>query len=235
MTAPLARGAAALLLTAGFGAGLAWLSSRPLGAEPRHAAVRLALRTALGNLEVCRERTADELAALPAHMRQGRVCEDRRPDYRLELAVDGEPVLATRVRPPGIHRDRPLTVDELVPVAPGRRRLAVRFAPDLAAAPAAGPTPPAWRLDCATGLVAGRVLLVLLDGAELTVAGGACDTAATPETGRPPAAPSSSNAAPPGRAATPDARIAGTSVMPAPRNPLTTSTMATAVPTSGRW
>jgi hypothetical protein len=173
--ARLARALAGLALAALFAAGLAWLASRPLGKEPEGAAVRLALRTALANVEVCRDRTPEELAALPAHMRQPRVCEDRRPDYRLELRADGKRLLSRRLAPPGIHRDRPLTVDALVPVAPGRRQLEVHFAPvGLADAPAAGPLPPTWSLSCAADLAPGRVLLVLLDGADLRVAGGEC-------------------------------------------------------------
>jgi hypothetical protein len=189
--ARLARGIGGLALVAAFGVLLVWLSSRPLGAAPDTAAVRLALRTALAHVEVCRDRTAEELAALPAHMRQPRVCEDRRPDYRLELRADGERVLARRVAPPGVHRDRPLTVDELVPIAPGKRRVEVLFAPDATPHAAAGPgaavrQPPSWHLDCSAELTRGRILLVLLDGAELRVAGGTCSAAAAAAAASPP-------------------------------------------------
>jgi hypothetical protein len=173
--ARLGRALAGLALAALFAAGLAWLASRPLGEEPEGAAVRLALRTALANVEVCRDRTPEELAALPVHMRQPRVCEDRRPDYRLELRADGERLLSRRLKPPGVHRDRPLTVDALVPVTPGRRQLEVHFAPEGLPDPsAAGPLPPTWTLSCAADLAPGRILLILLDGAELRVAGGEC-------------------------------------------------------------
>ena len=167
------RGAAGLAIAAAFGAGLVWLSSRPLGAAPRDAAVRLALRTAGARVEVCRDRTAAELAALPVHMRQPRVCEDRRPDYLLELHADGERLLSRRVRAPGIHGDRPLTVDELITVPPGRHQLAVTFAPAAAAAAGAA-APPSWQLGCTAELAAGRTLLVLVDGPELSTAGVPC-------------------------------------------------------------
>ena len=178
MIAAALRGAAGVALAALFAAGLAALASRPLGSEPTGAAVRLALRTARAHVEVCRDRTADELAALPAHMRQPRVCEDHRPDYRLELIADGVPLWTERVEPPGMRRDRPLTVDALVPVMPGRRELVVAFTPEPAAGasalPAGSPAPPAWRLACVAELLPGRILLVVVDGDTMRVAGGEC-------------------------------------------------------------
>jgi hypothetical protein len=178
----LLRAAGALGVAALFAWGLVTLSSVPVGAEPTAAALRLSLRTAAGSLEVCRDRTPEELAALPAHMRQPRECTEVRPDYLLEVRADGARLLSSRVEPPGVHRDRPLTVDRTVAVAPGRRRLRVSFAPVAGVQePAEGSDPlPSWTLDCTTVLPPGRVLLVALDGPQLRVARGACDPAAAP-------------------------------------------------------
>lgn len=146
--------------------GISALAHLPVGAEPRGAALRLALRTARARIEVCRDRSAAELAALPAHMRQPRLCEETAVDYRLRLVLDGVVRADRRVTHSGIRRTRPLVVDELLPVAAGAHRLEVAFTP--VDPPAAGAEAlPRPTFEGTVDFPAGRIRLLALgaDGA----------------------------------------------------------------------
>jgi len=173
----LARRLLGLALALATMAGISALAHLPVGAEPEHAALRLALRTRSARIEVCRDRSPEELAELPAHLRQARVCDERPVDYRLTLAVDGATLLERTVTHRGIRHTRPLTVDELLELAPGAHRIEARFAPVIDGDPP--PTPaqlaelPDATLERTVELTAGRILLVVLDEAgDLTFAGG---------------------------------------------------------------
>lgn len=122
---------AALRMAVGAGlvAAVAAPAHWPIGEPATEAALRLALRTVGTRVEACRERSAAELAALPAHMRAPRVCERYALAYRLQAAVDGKPVVDTQVEPAGVRHDRPVGLDVQVPLAPGVHELDVRFAP----------------------------------------------------------------------------------------------------------
>lgn len=157
---PLARGAAGLALALAVLAGISALAHLPVGAQSPDGALRLSLRTARARVEICRERSEAELAALPAHMRQARICEETAVDYRLEVAVDGRPRVDRRIVHRGLRRTRPLVVEELVLVAPGEHRVEVRFLPvDPPAEATALPRP---SFDAAVTFGAGRVRLLAL-------------------------------------------------------------------------
>ena len=157
---PLARGAAGLALALAVLAGISALAHFPLGEASTDAALRVSLRTAHARVEICRERSAEELAALPAHMRQLRICEETAVDYRLEVAVDGRPRVNRRIAHRGLRRTRPLVVEELVLVPPGEHRVEVRFVP---VDPPPGATAlPRPSFDAAVILRAGRVRLLVL-------------------------------------------------------------------------
>ncbi len=143
-------------------AALSTLAHLPVGAPPEGAALRLALRTAAARVEICRDRTADELAALPAHMRQARVCEETAIDYRLRVAIDGDVVLDRRVTHRGVRRTRPLVVDVDLPVAPGGRLLEVEFLPVDPPADAAGSLPAATFAE-SVDFAPGRIRLLALE------------------------------------------------------------------------
>lgn len=110
-------------------AAVALASRLPVGADPGHAELRLALRTAAARLEVCRERSDEELERLPAHFRVRRECDEIPVDYRLTVEVDGESRLDRVVSHRGVRRTRPLAVDEAFTVQPGRRRVEIAFLP----------------------------------------------------------------------------------------------------------
>ena len=98
-------------------------------AAGEEAVLRLSWRTRPERKENCRDRTPQELAALPVHMRTPRVCEKARAvPYRLVLAIDGGPADTTILSPAGARHDRPIYVlrDSVLP--PGLHHVSVLFA-----------------------------------------------------------------------------------------------------------
>src|SRR5262245_28507533 len=96
-------------------------------AEPNtHALVRLAWRMPGARVRDCRHRTAEEMAKLPVHMREGEVCERRILPYLLTVYLD-QSRDSIMVRASGIHQDRPLYVYREMSVAPGDHRISVVF------------------------------------------------------------------------------------------------------------
>jgi len=155
------------------------LGQIPLGSGSGRAVLRIALRTVQSNARICIDRTAEELEALPLHMRQARVCEDVAPAYRLRIAIDGAEVLDETFQPGGLRGDRPLTVDRQLALPPGSAQLDIRFSPEadvlLAEALArASATLPSYRLERSVELIPDRILLVTLDDAtgQLEIYGG---------------------------------------------------------------
>ncbi len=153
-----------------FGA-VAVLGQIPFGEVPNEAYLRLALRTTEAQIEICRDRTPEELDALPAHMRQPRACDRHAIPYRLHVRLAGETVLDQILEPRGARSDRPLVFDQQLAVEPGSAKLAVSFAPAESAADGAGSDLAAalagakrHRLERPVQLKAGRILLVRLDG-----------------------------------------------------------------------
>jgi hypothetical protein len=164
------RLAVGALLVAGVGA----LAHLPLGAAPADSALRVVLRTQHAKVEICRDRTAEELAALPAHMRQPRDCRETAVDYRLRVAIDGRTLVDRVVAHEGVRRNRPLVADESIPAAAGVHRIAVEFTPvsEIASTPGV-PVLPAASFDDTVELTAGRVQLLALahDGASFQLGG----------------------------------------------------------------
>jgi len=142
----------------------------PWGSPSEDAALRLALRTVDGKVRTCRDRTAEELAALPQHMRTPTLCEDRSVDYQLRVTLDGAEVLDLSASPGGLRRDRPIIVDRQVAVAAGPQQLSVRFIPvhdpDSDTEPAASEALPAYAIDRMVDFAPGRIVLVTLDDAD---------------------------------------------------------------------
>jgi len=142
--------------------GVQALAHLPLGAPPEGAAIRLAVRTSAGKLEICRDVPAEELAQLPIHMRQSRICEVQPVAYRLTLSVDGMPLRAIHAERRGMRSDRALVIDDLVPVAAGRRALVVALEPEVPpGTPEAGAAVlPRGELRQTIELLPGRIALV---------------------------------------------------------------------------
>ena len=140
-------------------AALAWLSNAPLTARASPDAVlRLAWSARPERVEHCREQSQEELAKLPQHMRQPRICEGATAEYRL-VVRDARGVRVDRtVRGGGLRRDRRLYVFEELPLPAGPSRIDVRFErADLAAgstvSPATGRSGAAALPDASTGAI----------------------------------------------------------------------------------
>lgn len=77
--------------------------------------------------QACRTRTPEELAALPAHMRQATVCERQRYPVRVEVRVDHEVVASRSYEPGGVWGDGASVGVLEVAVPEGRHQVEVRL------------------------------------------------------------------------------------------------------------
>jgi hypothetical protein len=75
--------------------------------------------------EDCRERTAEELEALPMHMRKAKVCERRRAHVRLRVLVDDVELAQKSFPPSGIWGDGNSVAVERFAMEPGEHRVSV--------------------------------------------------------------------------------------------------------------
>lgn len=108
--------------------GIAWASTLP--ATPNDSAdgvLRLAWTARPERVENCRTQSDEELAKVPAHMRQAVVCEGTTSAYRLEVRHEGAVILDQIVRGGGLRHDRPLYVSRDIPLPPGDAMVSVRF------------------------------------------------------------------------------------------------------------
>lgn len=110
------------------GTGIVLASHVPIAT---HAADRAVLRLAWSarpeRVEVCRTLSQEELAGVPAHMRQSVVCEGTSAAYRLEVRREGSIIAEQPVRGGGMRRDRPLYVFRDLPQPAGEASIVVRF------------------------------------------------------------------------------------------------------------
>lgn len=119
---------AGLLAASAVMAGLLWASNAPMTAHGSNAAVlRLAWSARPERIEDCRQRSDEELAKLPQHMRQPLACEGTTAEYRLRVRIDGSLVTDRIVHGGGLRRDRRLYVFEEVALPPGEAEIDIRF------------------------------------------------------------------------------------------------------------
>lgn len=107
---------------------MARASALPL---PYHAAATARLRLSWNarpeRIEVCRERSEEELERLEEHMRQRVECEGRFATYALRVAVDDRVLDETVVRGSGLRNDRPIYLLRDFDVAGGVHRVRISF------------------------------------------------------------------------------------------------------------
>lgn len=90
--------------------------------------LRLSWRALGERIERCRPATAEELAGVPAHMRQSVICEDPQvAPYQLRVSVDGHLLYEGLAEGSGVPGDRPLFVLREFEITPGSHRIEVRF------------------------------------------------------------------------------------------------------------
>lgn len=123
-----ARRTGALALAGAFVLGLGTLTRLPYRvAGEDEARVRLSWRIRGEQAGGCRTPTAEELEALPVHMRNPDACVGSVPPFRLRVEVDGRVVLDDEVRPSGARGDRPVYVFRDLPVGSGAHRVRIHF------------------------------------------------------------------------------------------------------------
>lgn len=182
------RRTAAAVLAVAIASAVAFLSRVPSEFGAADALIRLSWRAEGASVEACRVRTAEELEALPVHMRSPRDCTRTPVPFALHVSVGGRPIVRDTVFPRGARGDQPVYVFRDLPIEAGRSALSVRFEPvppeaadspdqasaagaaavvpaPAAAASSATPTPAAasaaWEGE--VELAAGEVALVTMD------------------------------------------------------------------------
>jgi hypothetical protein len=109
-------------------AGLVWASNAPMTTNRSpDARLRLAWSARPERIEKCRQQSEEELARLPAHMRQAIACEGTTAEYRLQVRHEGALVAERVVRGGGLRRDRRLYVFEEFLLPAGEATVDVRF------------------------------------------------------------------------------------------------------------
>ena len=91
------------------------------------ATIKLSLRHAGRILGECRERSAEELAGMPANMRVALVCPRERSPLLLELMIDDLTVYSDVLPPRGIHGDGRVSMYQRLQVPAGQVNLWVRL------------------------------------------------------------------------------------------------------------
>ena len=130
--------AMALLVTVG----ITRASSVRMPSSPAVAVLRLAWAARPERIEDCRPQREEELAKLPAHMRQAVVCTGTTAVYRLEVRREGAVIADQIVRGGGLQHDRPLYVFRDIWLPPGDAAIAVRLVRvDAVSEPTATSTP----------------------------------------------------------------------------------------------
>jgi hypothetical protein len=106
-----------------------WMSAVPVSTTAGDDAVlRVAFRLRPERVEVCRDRTPEELAGVPVHMRQLQVCIGQSATYRLEVSRDREVLVDEIVHGGGLRHDRPIYASREWTVRPGPGEVEVRLA-----------------------------------------------------------------------------------------------------------
>jgi hypothetical protein len=128
-----------------------------------HGILRLSWRNDGVTVEACRERTEEELANLPIHMRNPTACIGEIASYHLRVEVDGSVMVDDTLRPAGARGDGPVYVLEELPMEPGTYQVGVSYdallQTDIGAPP--GIVSLSWTGTFSPG--PGDVLLVTLD------------------------------------------------------------------------
>ena len=139
-------------------AALARAPYTPAGADA--ALLRLSWRLSAPAQERCRTRTAEELAALPAHMRTPEVCERHVARYLLVTRVGDAAPDTLALQGGGAKGDRPLFVLEERKLLPGRHAVHVA----LLRQTDGGSREEVAALDTVLFLRPGRVALITMEG-----------------------------------------------------------------------
>ena len=121
------RAAGAVLVFAAMAA-IVWGASAPITVHGSdQAMLRLAWSARPERIENCRQLSEEELARVPAHMRQPVACEGASAEYRLTVRHDGIVVADRTVHGGGLRQDRRIYIFDELPLDPGDGTIEVRF------------------------------------------------------------------------------------------------------------
>ena len=112
-----------VLATAAFSAWPVWRTLPPGTAVLRLSFTQSGART-------CRDRTPEELAALPRNMRQAQSCERRRAPVYVEMELNGEIAFARSLPPGGLSGSGPSRVYERFELPAGAYEVTLRLRTD---------------------------------------------------------------------------------------------------------
>lgn len=110
--------------------GVATLSARPVwqSMPQDHALIRLSFTQS--GVRNCRDRTAEELAALARNMRQAQICDRRRAPVYVEMDLKDEQVLARNLPPGGISGSGPSRIYQRFELPAGTYDITLRLRDD---------------------------------------------------------------------------------------------------------
>lgn len=123
-------GAVSLVTVLATAALSAWPSWQSLATG--QAALRLSFTHS--GVRNCRDRTGEELAKLPPNMRDAQICERRRAPVRIEMDIDGQPVLAAELAPSGLAGSGPSRIYHRFELPAGHYKVDLRMRDDPAVA-----------------------------------------------------------------------------------------------------
>ena len=92
---------------------------------PDQALLRLSFSHAGSFVGECRERGAEELARMPANMREAKDCPRERSPVHVRVELDGAPLYDEKFSPSGIRRDGAAAGYRRLAIAAGEHRLRV--------------------------------------------------------------------------------------------------------------
>ncbi|MBO6519591.1 MAG: hypothetical protein JJ900_01760 [Rhodospirillales bacterium] len=123
------RFAAQAVVYAGFAVLVGYFSASPPYQliAPGEAQIKLSLAYGGKPAGGCRDRTAEELAALPPNMRKAQICSRERLPLTVEFELDGDIVYRDVLPPSGVRNDGPSRMYEKFIVNAGDYEIALRM------------------------------------------------------------------------------------------------------------
>jgi len=99
--------------------------------EPDVALVKLTFSHAGKRMQPCRERTAEELAAMPSHLRKKKDCPRGRSPLDVEMELDSQLIYRATMAPGGMSQDLASPIYERIRLPAGEHRLQLRMRDDI--------------------------------------------------------------------------------------------------------
>jgi len=94
---------------------------------PDESVITLALSHAGKPVTECRRMSQEEMLKLPPNMRVLEECPRERSPVKIEVLMDGTPVIDKIVDPPGLYKDQGVDIYHSVTVPTGNHKLEIRM------------------------------------------------------------------------------------------------------------